>query len=82
MGSMTRKENYHVQQKQSINSTVEGLNKKSMGVQQRKRLVKNLEKFSSSPVLVNDKIVVRTVHKGVGLLSAKDQENIQEEQVF
>lgn len=45
-------------------------------------MVKNLEKFSSSPVLVNDKIVVRTVHKGVGLLSAKDQENIQEEQVF
>lgn len=61
---------------------MEGLNKKSMEIHWRKRLVTNLEKFSSSPVLINDKISGRTVHSVVGLLSAKDQEDIQEQQVF
>lgn len=61
---------------------MEGLNKKSMEVHWKKRLVTKLEKFSSSTILINDKISGRTVHKVIGLLSAKDQENIQEQQIF
>lgn len=57
--------------KQRLKSTIESLNKNSMVVCWRERLVINLERFSSSSVLINDKISGRTVHKVVGLLENK-----------
>lgn len=49
-----------------------------MGAGWRKRLATNLERFSWSCAVINDKISgSRALHKVVGLLSAKNEENIQ-----